>query len=74
MHPMTLPYFAESVFAARGRCWRLVTDFAGRPEHCPEPVAWTGRHRLSGRDGRVLRVWSCEGHAEGLEAAKRMAP
>jgi len=44
--------------------------FAGRSDHCSEPVAWTGRIRLSGRDGRVLRVWSCEGHREGLEGVR----
>jgi hypothetical protein len=62
-------HFAESVFAAPGRCWRLVSDFAGRPEHCAGPVVWTGRWRLSGRNGRVLAVWSCEGYREGLEGA-----
>jgi len=60
-----MDHFANSVFAAPGRCWRLVTDFAGRPEHCAEPVVRTGRHRLSGREGRVLHVWSCEGAPGG---------
>jgi hypothetical protein len=60
-----MDHFADAVFAAPGRCWRLVTDFAGRPDHCTEPVIWTGRHRLSGRNGKMLRVWSCEGHVEG---------
>jgi hypothetical protein len=67
---VALDHFAESVFIAPGRCWRLVTDFAGRPEHCTEPVVAIGRHRLSGRDARVVRVWSCEGHREGLENPK----
>lgn len=65
-----MDHFADSVFAEPGRCWRLVTDFAGRPDHCPEPVVWVGRTRLSGRDGKLLRLWSCQGHAEGLEGAK----
>jgi hypothetical protein len=63
-------HFADSVFAAQGRCWRLVTDFAGRPTHFDEPVFWTGRTRLSGRNGKVPRVWSCQGHREGLERAE----
>jgi hypothetical protein len=66
---VTSDHFAESVFAAPGRCWRLVTDFAGRPEHCTEPVTVTGRTRLAGRNGKVLQVWSCEGHGEGLRDA-----
>jgi hypothetical protein len=66
------PHFAESVFAAPGRCWRLVTDFTGRPDHCSEPVVWMGRYRLSGRDARVVRVYSCEGHMEGLESAQQL--
>lgn len=28
-----------------------------------------GRTRLAGRNGKVLEVWSCDGHAEGLESA-----
>jgi hypothetical protein len=68
-------HFADSVFVAPGRCWRLVTDFAGRPEHCAEPVTWVGRTRLKERNGngRLLRVWSCDGHADDLEARKQVA-
>jgi hypothetical protein len=43
---------------------------AGRPEHCSEPVVWVGNHRLSG--GEQIRVWSCEGHREGVEKAERV--
>jgi len=64
--------YAEAVFSQPGRCWRLVTDFTGRPDHCTEPVVWMGQHPLSGRDGRVLRVWSCERHREGLAGAKKL--
>jgi hypothetical protein len=59
-------HFVDAVFATQDQCWRLVTDFAGRPEHCDELVVVEGRIRLSGRNGRLLRVWSCEGHREGL--------
>jgi hypothetical protein len=30
-----------------------------------------GRTRLAGRNGEVLQVWSCDGHAEGLESAQQ---
>jgi hypothetical protein len=66
-------HFAECVFSEPGRCWRLVTDSAGRPDHCAEPVVWTGRTQLSGREGRVLTVWSCDRHREGLEMAQVVA-
>lgn len=48
-------HVADSVFAESGRCWQLVTDSAIRPNHCFGPVTWTGRHRVSGRSGRVFR-------------------
>jgi hypothetical protein len=28
---------------------------------------WVGNHRLAG--GRQIRVWSCDGHREGVERA-----
>jgi hypothetical protein len=31
-------FFTNAVFAASGRCWRLVTDFAGRPVLSPLPL------------------------------------
>ena len=49
---------------------RFVSDFAGRPIACKEPVAWTGRTRRRGRDGKVFKVESCEGHREGLEGVR----
>jgi len=36
-----------------------------------EPVVWVGSNTLEG-GGRV-RVWSCEGHREGVEKPERMA-
>ena len=65
-----LDHFAESVFAEPGCCWRMETDFAGRPEHCAEPIVWEGRTRLRGPNGKMLRVWSCDGHRQGLESAQ----
>jgi hypothetical protein len=46
---------------------------AGRLTHCAEPVSWVGRTRLNGRNGRVLQVWSCEGHKEGLDGLRPIA-
>jgi hypothetical protein len=31
---------------------------------------WVGNHRLSG--GKQIRVWSCDGHLEGVEGAVRV--
>jgi hypothetical protein len=44
----------------------------GVPTNCSEPVVWVGNHRLSG--GKQIRVWSCEGHREGVEEAERVDP
>jgi hypothetical protein len=62
-----MDHYADAVFSKPGRCWRLVYEQgdAGRPEHCPEPVVVTGRHRMA--SGKRISVWSCEGHREGLE-------
>ncbi len=58
--------------AEPGRCWRLVYDGegSGRPTFCEKPVAWVGNTRLVG--GKQIRVWSCEGHVEGVEETKRV--
>jgi hypothetical protein len=50
----------------------MTADFAGRPTHCTERVVVEGRTRLAGRNGRVLTVWSCDGHREGLVRAKQL--
>ena len=59
-------HYAEVVFSEPGRCWRMVYDGegSGRRTHCSEPVVWVGNNRLAG--GRRIRVWSCEGHVEGV--------
>jgi len=45
---------------------------SGRPTFCPEPVAWQGRFRLAGANGKWMKVWSCELHVEGVEQVKRL--
>src|ERR1019366_5721650 len=67
-------HYAEAVFSEPGRCWRLVYDGegAGRPTHCDGAVVWVGNHRLSG--GKQIRVWSCDGHREGVEEAEHSGP
>ena len=41
-----------------------------RSHPLPAPVVWVGNHRLSG--GKRIRMWSCEGHVEGVEKAERV--
>lgn len=63
---MTLLHHGEVVFAEPGRCWRMVqTAGTGSLDHCSEPVVWVGNFRRAG--GKQVRVWSCDGHREGLE-------
>jgi hypothetical protein len=66
-------WYAEAVFSERGRCWRMVHEIAGvgRPTFCKEPVVWVGNHHLVG--GKQIRVWSCEGHREGVQGARKVA-
>jgi hypothetical protein len=60
-----LDHDGDAVLSEPGRCWRMVVK-AGAAEaaHCAEPVVWVGNHRLE--DGKQIRVWSCDGHREGL--------
>jgi hypothetical protein len=60
-------HYADAVFSEPGRCWRMVHDGegSGRPTFCEEPVVWVGNTRLVG--GKQIRVWSCQGHREGVE-------
>jgi hypothetical protein len=66
-------YYAEAVFSEPGQCWRFVyrSPDDGRPMHCDQPVVWVGSHRH--RDGKQIRVWSCQGHVEGVEKRERVA-
>jgi hypothetical protein len=68
-----LDHHADAVFSEPGRCWRMVhrSDAEGQATHCPEPVVWVGDHRLKG--GKRIRVWSCDGHVEGVEKRERVA-
>jgi len=64
-------HYADAVFSEPGRCWRMVQQAGvGAPDHCSDPVVWVGNHRLSG--GKRIRVWSCEGHREGVEQPERV--
>ena len=66
-------YYANAVRAESGQCWRMVSRGPGfrmgSPTDCPEPVRWMGR-ALVGK--RRMRLWSCEGHVQGLEDLHRV--
>ena len=70
--PRVTNHYADVVFSEPGRCWRMIHDGegSGRPTFCEEPVVWVGNHHLIG--GKQIRVWSCEGHREGVEQAERV--
>jgi len=67
-----LPHYANAVRAEPGRCWRMVSRPAGYRvdtlTDCLEPPVWIGRAMVS---KKRMRLWSCEGHAEGLEDSGR---
>jgi hypothetical protein len=68
-------YYANAVRAEPGRCFRMVSRHAGgyqagSPTDCVEPVRWTGRRQVG---KRRMRLWSCEGHAEGLDDLRPIA-
>jgi hypothetical protein len=69
------PYYANAVRAEPGRCFRMVSIATGyrvgSPTDCPEPVRWVGRRQVG---KKRMRLWSCEGHAEGLEDLRRLSP
>jgi hypothetical protein len=62
-----LPH-ANAVRAEPGQCFRMVSRDdgyrKGSPTECPEPVRWIGRRQVG---KKKMRLWSCEGHAGGLE-------
>jgi hypothetical protein len=66
-------HYADTVCSEPGQCWWMISnpDGAGRPKHCPEPIAWVGDHRLAG--GNRIRVWTCDGHLEGVENPERVS-
>jgi hypothetical protein len=60
---------APGISAQPERCWRMVyVNASGHANHCGEPVAWRGRHRLA---TAWKAVWSCEQHAGELLGARR---
>jgi hypothetical protein len=65
---MSAEHYAEAFSPQPGRCFRLVGDAAGRPEHCSEPPAWSGIFR--DQEGKPHRVEACQGHRGGLEQAR----
>ena len=61
-------YYANAVRAEPWICWRMVSRppgyRVGSPMDCPELVRWMGRTMVG---KKRLRLWSCDGHADGLE-------
>jgi hypothetical protein len=67
-----MDHYAECVFSKPGQCWRMISnpDGTGRPNQCPEHVVWAGNHSLAG--GKRIRVWTCDGHLEGVDRPERV--
>jgi hypothetical protein len=63
-----MDHYANAVRAEPGQCFRMVSRDdgyrKGSPTECREPVRWIGRRQVG---KKRMRLWSCEGHAEGLE-------
>ena len=63
-----MDYYANAVRAEPSICWRMVSRppgyRMGSPMVCPESVRWIGRAMVG---KKRMRLWSCDGHAEGLE-------
>ena len=68
-----MEHYANAVRAEPNRCWRMVSrppgPQVGSPTDCEEAVQWVGR-ALVGKT--QMRLWSCEGHVEGLEDLHRL--
>jgi hypothetical protein len=66
-----MEHYANAVRAEPGQCWRMVSRGPGyrmgSPTDCSEPVRWMGR-AIVGK--KRMRLWSCEGHIEGLESVR----
>jgi hypothetical protein len=65
------PHYAEAFAPRPDGCFRLISDHASRPEHCPEPPTWSGTFHDA--TGRGWTVQACEGHRSGLEHARRVS-
>jgi hypothetical protein len=63
-----MDHYGDAVRAEPGQCWRMVVrNEDARPDapaHCPAPALWVGSAVV---DKVRLRLWSCQGHIEGLE-------
>ena len=68
-------HYANAKLVERGACWRMVSRNdgyrKGSPTGCPEPVCWTGLGMVG---KKRMRLWSCEGHAEGLGDLRPVNP
>jgi len=42
----------------------------GATDALPRVGGWVGNHHLAG--GKRIRVWTCEGHLEGVERPERV--
>ena len=67
----SMDHYANAIRAEPGICWRMVSRGPGyrmgSPTDCPEPVRWVG-NAMVGK--RRMRLWSCEGHVEGLDGPR----
>src|SRR5664280_719134 len=75
LHCVPLEHYANAVRAEPNRCWRMASrppgPQVGSPADCEEPVRRVGR-AVVGR--RRMRMWSCDGHVEGLDDLRRLGP
>jgi hypothetical protein len=73
-YPGAMKHYANAVRAEPGQCWRMVSRPAGyrvdTPSDCLQPVKWIGRRQVG---KKRMRLWSCEGHVEGLEDLRPIA-
>jgi hypothetical protein len=62
-----MEHYANAVWAEPWLCWRMVSRGPGfrmgSPTDRPEPVRWMGRAMVG---KRRMRLWSCDGHVDGL--------
>ena len=73
LYPDLMDHYANAIRAEPGICWRMVSRQGwrkGSPMDCPEPVPWVGRTMVG---KKRMRLYSCDGHVEGLEDVRRIA-
>jgi len=63
-----MDHYADAARAEPGQCRRIVLRSQDArldpPAHCPAPALWIGSAVV---DKVRVRLWSCQGHIEGLE-------